>query len=197
MLPAGKTEGKRPVRRSRRRWMHNIKTDLGDIWWGDVDWIDLAQDRGQWRALVRTVMNLQVLYNAGKPEGSLHCSQEPSTGPCRESHQSSLNNPILSFKINFNIIHPPTFWSSWWSLLVFPPLTYMRSSSPHTCHMLCPSYPPRLDNPNYTWRFLRFQWHSRYLLFGLTFVGHCPSSFSSPVILFTAFALMLNCRAFQ
>jgi hypothetical protein len=56
----GKPEGKRPLGRSRRRWEDNIKTDLRGIGWCDMDWIDLAQDRDQWRALVNTVMNLRV-----------------------------------------------------------------------------------------------------------------------------------------
>jgi hypothetical protein len=50
---------KRPVGRQRRRWMDNIKMDLKREWDG-MDWIDLAQDRDQWRALVNTVMNLRV-----------------------------------------------------------------------------------------------------------------------------------------
>jgi hypothetical protein len=53
----GKPEGKRPLGRPRRRWVDNIKIDLREIGW---DWIDLAQDREQWRALVNTVMNLQA-----------------------------------------------------------------------------------------------------------------------------------------
>jgi hypothetical protein len=56
----GKPEGKRPPERPRRRWEDNIKMDLREIGWGGMDWIDLAQDRDQWRALVNTVMNLQV-----------------------------------------------------------------------------------------------------------------------------------------
>jgi hypothetical protein len=44
----------------------NIKMDLRGIGWGGVDWIDLDQNRDQWRALVNTVMNLRVPYNAGK-----------------------------------------------------------------------------------------------------------------------------------
>jgi hypothetical protein len=44
--------------RPRRRWVNNIKIDLIEIGWGDMDWIDLAQDRDQWRALLNTVMNL-------------------------------------------------------------------------------------------------------------------------------------------
>jgi hypothetical protein len=46
--------------RPRRRWVDNIKMDLREIGWDGVDWIDLAQDRDQWRALVNTVMNLRV-----------------------------------------------------------------------------------------------------------------------------------------
>jgi hypothetical protein len=56
----GKPEEKRPLGRPRRRWMDNIKIDLREIVWDDVDWIDLAQDRDQWRALVNTVMNLRL-----------------------------------------------------------------------------------------------------------------------------------------
>jgi hypothetical protein len=56
----GKPEGKRPLGRPRRRWVDNIKTDLGEIGWDGVDWIELALDRDQWRALVNTVMNLRV-----------------------------------------------------------------------------------------------------------------------------------------
>jgi hypothetical protein len=55
-----KPEGKRPVGRPRHRWEDNIKMDLREIGWGGMDWIDLAQDRYHWRALVNTVMNLQV-----------------------------------------------------------------------------------------------------------------------------------------
>jgi hypothetical protein len=56
----GKLEGKRPLGKQRRRWVNYIKIDLRDIGWGGVDWIDLVQDRDQWRALVNTVMNLRV-----------------------------------------------------------------------------------------------------------------------------------------
>jgi hypothetical protein len=62
----GKPEGKRPLGRPRRRWVDNIKIDLREIGWDGMDWIDLAQDRDQWRALVNTVMNLRVALNAGK-----------------------------------------------------------------------------------------------------------------------------------
>jgi hypothetical protein len=56
----GKPEGKRPLGRPRGRWVDNIKMDVGEIGWGGMDWIDLAQDTDQWRALVSTVMNLRV-----------------------------------------------------------------------------------------------------------------------------------------
>jgi hypothetical protein len=62
----GKPEGKRPLERPRRRWVHNIRMGLRDIGWGGMDWIDLAQDRDQWRALVNTVMNLRIPQNFGK-----------------------------------------------------------------------------------------------------------------------------------
>jgi hypothetical protein len=56
----GETEGNIPLGRFRHKWVYNIKMDLRDIGWGAMDWIDLAQDRDQWRVLVNTVMNLRV-----------------------------------------------------------------------------------------------------------------------------------------
>ena len=56
----GKPEGKRPLGRPRRRWEDNIKMDLQEMGCGSVDWIELAQDRDRWRALVSMVMNLRV-----------------------------------------------------------------------------------------------------------------------------------------
>jgi hypothetical protein len=56
----GKPEGKRPLGRPRRRWVDNIKMDLGEIGWDGREWIELAQDRDQWRAFVNTVMNFRV-----------------------------------------------------------------------------------------------------------------------------------------
>jgi len=56
----GKPEGKRPFGRPRRRWEDNIKMDLQEIGCGGMDWIELAQDRGRWRAHVNAVMNLRV-----------------------------------------------------------------------------------------------------------------------------------------
>jgi hypothetical protein len=56
----GNPEGKRPLGRPRRRWVDNIKMDLRETGWDGIDWIDLDQDRDQWRVLVKTVMNLWV-----------------------------------------------------------------------------------------------------------------------------------------
>jgi hypothetical protein len=56
----GKPEGKRPLGRPRHKWVDYIKMVLREIGWDGMDWIDLAQDRGQWRALVSTVINLRV-----------------------------------------------------------------------------------------------------------------------------------------
>ena len=56
----GKPEGKRPLVRPRHRWEDNIKMDLQECGCGGMDWIDLAQDRDRWRALVNSLMNLQV-----------------------------------------------------------------------------------------------------------------------------------------
>jgi hypothetical protein len=58
---AGKPEGKRPLGRPRRKWEDGIRMDLREIGLGVVDWIRLAQDRDQWRAVVSAVMNLRVL----------------------------------------------------------------------------------------------------------------------------------------
>jgi hypothetical protein len=56
----GKPEGRRPLGRPRHRWGDTIKMDLREIEWDGMDWIDLAEDRDQWRALVNTVTNLLV-----------------------------------------------------------------------------------------------------------------------------------------
>jgi hypothetical protein len=59
-LLVGKPEGKRPLGGPRRRWVDKITMDLVEVGRGDVDWIDLAQDRDRWRALVNSVLNLRV-----------------------------------------------------------------------------------------------------------------------------------------
>jgi hypothetical protein len=56
----GKPERKRPLRRRRRMCVNNIKMGLRETGWDGVDWIDMAQDSDQWRALVNTVLNLRV-----------------------------------------------------------------------------------------------------------------------------------------
>jgi hypothetical protein len=55
----GKPDGKRQLGRPRRRWVDNIKMDLRKLGWDGVDWIDLAQNRDQWRAPVNTVLHLR------------------------------------------------------------------------------------------------------------------------------------------
>jgi hypothetical protein len=59
-LLVGKPEGKRLLGRPRRRYVDNMRMDLGDVGLGDVDWIDLAQDRNSWRALVNSLLNLRI-----------------------------------------------------------------------------------------------------------------------------------------
>jgi hypothetical protein len=60
----GRPEGKRPLRRPRRRLGDNIKMDLQKVEWGGMNWTDLAQDRNRWWAVVNAVMNLRVPPNA-------------------------------------------------------------------------------------------------------------------------------------
>jgi hypothetical protein len=60
ILLAGKSEGNRPLGRPRRRRVDSIRMDLGEVGWGDVDWIGLAKDRNRWRAVVNSVLNRRV-----------------------------------------------------------------------------------------------------------------------------------------
>jgi hypothetical protein len=59
-LLVGKPEGMRPLGRPRRKWVDNIRMDLGEVGWSDVDWIGLAKDRNRWRVVVNSVLNLRV-----------------------------------------------------------------------------------------------------------------------------------------
>jgi hypothetical protein len=59
-ISVGKPKGRNQLGRRRRRWEDNVRMDLREIGWDGEDWIDLAQDRDQWRALVNTIMNLRV-----------------------------------------------------------------------------------------------------------------------------------------
>jgi hypothetical protein len=56
----GRPDRKRPLGRPRRRCLDNIKMDIREIGWGGTDWIDVAQDRDQWRAVMDTVMNFRA-----------------------------------------------------------------------------------------------------------------------------------------
>jgi hypothetical protein len=58
-VSVGNSEGRRPLGRPRRRWKDNIKIDIKD-WDGDTDWIDLAQDKDKWWAVVNAIMNLRL-----------------------------------------------------------------------------------------------------------------------------------------
>jgi hypothetical protein len=59
-LLVGNPRGKEAARKPRRRWVDNIRMDLVEVGWGDVDWIGLAQDRNRWRALVNQALNPRV-----------------------------------------------------------------------------------------------------------------------------------------
>jgi hypothetical protein len=56
----GSQRGKSSLGRPRHRWVDNIRMDIGEVGWCDVDWIGLAQDRNRWRALVNSVLNLRI-----------------------------------------------------------------------------------------------------------------------------------------
>jgi hypothetical protein len=82
-LLVGKLERKRPLGRPRRRWVDNIRMDLGELVWGDVDWIGLAQDRNRWRALMNLVLTRRVPWKAGKLSSVLTSSDFSSSAQLR------------------------------------------------------------------------------------------------------------------
>jgi hypothetical protein len=59
-LLVGKQEEKRPLGRPKRRWVDNIRMNLGEVGWSEVDWIDLTKDRNRWRALVNSVLKVRL-----------------------------------------------------------------------------------------------------------------------------------------
>jgi hypothetical protein len=69
-LLVGKPDGKRPLGRPRHRWVDNIRMDLGEVGWGDVGWIGLAQERKRWRAIVNLVLNLRFHEMLGNYRGA-------------------------------------------------------------------------------------------------------------------------------
>jgi hypothetical protein len=81
-LLEGKPEGQRPLGRQRRKWLNNIRMDLVEVGWGDVDWIGLAKDRNRWRVLVNSVLNLRIPQDAGKlSSGYTTCGLSSSAQP--------------------------------------------------------------------------------------------------------------------
>jgi hypothetical protein len=120
----GEPEGKKSLERSRRRWMDNINMDLGEIGWRGMDWSYLAQDRDQWRALVNTIINLRVLYNAGKFLSSCTIGDFSRMGQLNGVSLVSQRQTYLQpypyhyrcqikwdYKIPLSILRPP-LWSS-------------------------------------------------------------------------------------
>ncbi|KAJ4438750.1 hypothetical protein ANN_14701 [Periplaneta americana] len=83
----GRPEGKRPLGRPRRRWEDNIKMDLREVGYDDRDWINLAQDRDQWRAYVRAAMNLRI--DSVGPKINLYVDSSPNSAYTVESRQPS------------------------------------------------------------------------------------------------------------
>jgi hypothetical protein len=80
-----------PLGRKRRRWADNIKIYLRMIGWGDMDWIDLSQDRHQWTAVVNTVMKLRVPKNIVK-----YLSSNTDNGYSRRAHLCGVSlTPLL------------------------------------------------------------------------------------------------------
>jgi hypothetical protein len=80
----GEPEGKKQLGRRRYKWVDNNKIDPSKIGWGDMDWIDLAQDGDQWRTLVNTLMKLLVPLSSGKFLSSCTIGNFPRRGQIHE-----------------------------------------------------------------------------------------------------------------
>ncbi|PNF40800.1 Surfeit locus protein 1 [Cryptotermes secundus] len=105
----GKPEGKRPLGRPRRRWVDNIKMDLREIGWDGMDWIDLAKDRDQWRALVNTAMNLRLRMLIIKEEDVTRVF----LGQC---HSSGSQLPTVAAVVLSQLIPTTTFGLGTWQV---------------------------------------------------------------------------------
>jgi hypothetical protein len=92
-LLVGKAEGKRQPGRLKRRWVDNIRMDVEQVGWGNVNWIDLAQDRNRWRALVNSVLSFRIPQNAGKLLGGLTAGGHSSIAQLHRGSQL-VNNYI-------------------------------------------------------------------------------------------------------
>jgi hypothetical protein len=92
---AREPERKRPLGRPRRRCVDNIRLGLGEVGWGVVDWIGLAQDRNRWRALVNSVLNLRVPRSAGKLSSGLTSSGLSSSARLNRVSLVSLINVFI------------------------------------------------------------------------------------------------------
>jgi hypothetical protein len=92
-----KSEGKRLLRRPRRKWVDNIKMDLQEIGWGGMDWIGLAKDRDQWKALVNMV--IKARWTRKVADGTYDCSYELQAAthcPSNCALSSSLDQNLVS-----------------------------------------------------------------------------------------------------
>jgi hypothetical protein len=94
-----KAEGKRPLGKPKRRWVDNIRMGLGEVGWGDVDWIGLAQDGNRWRAFVNSVINLRVSQNAGKLPSCLTTSGLSSSAQLHRVSLHVVSGRICCFSV--------------------------------------------------------------------------------------------------
>jgi hypothetical protein len=129
-----------------------------------------------------------------KPEGSLPCSQEFSTVFYSEPDQPSPYIPPHPFSLRYILIlssHLPLGLPSGLFPSGLPPKPYMHSSSPHACHMPCPSHCPWLDHSNYIWRRVQVM---KLLIMQFSLSPTISSLFSPNILLSTLFSNTLNVR---